>query len=379
MTLNRHRRAFVAQLTSTAASVLVGSGANWAMAASADSDKEWAFPLLGDLHFDRLDYHDMEWLRKNHPNDVTQVENYSRISREITPKLLAVVRQQVAQPRIAVPFIVQLGDLVEGLCGSEQLATRQSGDAIDLIRKMEFPVPFLFTKGNHDVTGPGAAQVYDRVLVPFMAEQTGYEMKEAKFTEERGGTLLVFYDAYDGNSLEWFSNLLEKQKPRRVIFVIHPPVVPYNARSTWHIYSQPRQLRDRARLLALLGQTRAVVLSGHLHKYSFLVRRTETGRFVQLGLSSVAKSENAKPRDFLEGVEHYGPDLVKLEPRHSPDTEKVRRDVLERERPFIEHFEYADTWGHAMVTMRGENIRAEIHQGLEQQIWKNLDLTRTLG
>ena len=87
----------------------------------------------------------------------------------------------------------------------------------------------MFTKGNRDVTGPGAAQVYDKVLVPSMAEQTDKEIRQAALTREREGVLLFFYDAYNRDSLEWFNQLLQKQKPKRLLFVIHPPVVPYNA------------------------------------------------------------------------------------------------------------------------------------------------------
>jgi hypothetical protein len=154
--------------------------------------------------------------------------------------------------------------------------------------------------------------------------------------------------------------------------------VPYNARSTWHVYSQPGRERDRERLLTLLGRARAVVLSGHLHKFSFLVRRTEAGRFVQLALSSVAASADGAPRDRIEGLDGYGRDLVKLEPRHSPETVERRRQMLEDERRFIEHFEYADTWGHALVRVRGDAVRAEVFRGLEREAWKGLDLTRPL-
>jgi hypothetical protein len=367
-----NRRTFLGNL---AGSILLGSGASWAL----EPDAEFAFPVLGDLHFDQLDHHDMEWLKTNHPNDVAQVENYSRITREKTQKLLAAVRDRAKASKPPVPFVVQLGDLVEGLCGSEKLAARQSSDVIDLLKKTDFPAPFLFTKGNHDITGPGAVQAYEKAFVPFMAGQAGKEITGAAFARERRGTLIVFYDAYDRGSLDWFAKVTEKEKPKRLIFAIHPPVVPYNARSTWHVYSSPKQAKERERLLKLLGDAKAIVLSGHLHKYSCLVRRTETGRFVQLALSSVANTADAKPRDLLEGVEAYNPDLVKLEPKHSPDTEKARRDALEAERPFIEHFEYADTWGHAMLTVRGESVGAEVFRGMETLPWKSLDLSKLLG
>ena len=121
------------------------------------------------------------------------------------------------------------------------------------------------------------------------------------------------------------------------------------------------------------------MLCGHLHKYSFLVRRTATGRFAQLALSSVASSADAAPRDLIEGVEKYGPDLVRLEPKHAPDTVDQRRRALEEERPFIERFEYADTWGHALVTVRGNQVHASVYRGPGRDAWKSLDLTDGLG
>jgi len=36
------------------------------------------------------------------------------------PKLLAVVRQQAKEGQPRLPFVLQIGDLVEGLCGSEE-------------------------------------------------------------------------------------------------------------------------------------------------------------------------------------------------------------------------------------------------------------------
>ena len=368
------RRAF---LRGAAAGVALGAGGSWAVAAADDAG--WAFPLLGDLHIDRPDHHDADWLKAHHPGDVKQVENYSRVTRETTPKLLAVAREQAVGSRVPVPFVVQLGDLVEGLCGSEALAAKQAADALAMVRDARLPAPFLFAKGNHDVTGPGAAAVYDKVFVPFLAAQADKGIAAAHFTRTHGGTLVVFYDAYDRGSLDWFEGLMTARRPGRLIFVIHPPVVPYTARSTWHVYSSPRQQHEQARLLALLGAANAVVLCGHLHKYGFLVRRTDAGRFAQLAVSSVATDAEALPNGLREGIDRYGPDLADLEPKHSPETVGSRRKALADEKPFIEHYEYADTWGHARLTVRGDGVRAEVYRGLSRSAWKNLDLTARPG
>lgn len=364
------RRRFLAQ--SLGAAALAGSG-NWALAAPETDD--WVCPVLGDLHFDRLEHHDLDWLAKDRAGDLSQVHNYSRLTREVLPKLLAVVNEQIASAKSPVPLVLQLGDLLQGLCGSPDLANRQAREAIDFVRAAKFGRPLLMTKGNHDITGPGAAEAYEKLLLPFMADPTLEAIARPAFVQRRGGTLLVFYDAYDKASLDWFAELMTERQPERLIFVIHPPVVPYNARSSWHVYSKPAQQAQRDRLLALLGKHRAVVLCGHLHKYSFLRRRTESGSFVQLALSSVATDPAGKPKDELTGLDAYSPDLVRLEPKHSPDTIDARRALLAAERPFIEHFEYADTWGHAMLQFQGNRLTAAVHRGLATTPWKTLDLS----
>jgi hypothetical protein len=372
---NQSRRKF---LQSTAAACLaLGPASNWALAATEDSS-DFSFPLLGDIHFDRLEHHDHDWLAKEHPGDVSQVQNYSRITREMTPKLMGRVRETLAdlsQNATVVPFVLQLGDLLEGLCGSEALANLQAREAIDFVREARFTAPLVLTKGNHDITGPGAKEAYQALLLPFLSETTKTPIKQAAFSRRQGGTLVAFYDAYERTSLEWFAKLLDDQRPERLIVAIHPPVVPYNARSSWHIYSSPKQQAERTRLLNLLGRHRAVVLCGHLHKYCHLVRRTDEGPFVQLAISSVAATSDGKPKDELSGVDRYRPDLVELEPKHSPDTIDARRALLEAERPFIEQFEYADTWGHATVDVRGGKVTARVYRGLDTTPWKNLDLS----
>src|SRR5436309_10876335 len=180
------RRSFLA-----AGAAVLGGGGNWAVAGPS-ADDAWALPVLGDLHLDRPEHHDAEWLKATHPNDVRQVENYCRVTREFSPKLFATVKAQVAAAKAPVPFVLQLGDLIEGLCGSDRLAAVQAGYATGFVREAGFPVPFLFTKGNHDVAGPGAADVYNRVFVPYLAKQANEEVTRAVFARRQGGWLVVF-------------------------------------------------------------------------------------------------------------------------------------------------------------------------------------------
>jgi hypothetical protein len=368
------RRRFLA-----AAALPLASLARSAEPGAGRPSTPFAFVALGDMHFDRPEHHDMDWLRRDHPNDVPQVENYSRITREVTPGLLREVRRTASATDVPVRFVAQLGDLVEGMCGAPGLARRQCEEAVALIRGAELGVPFFAAKGNHEIQGPGAADAFDRVLLPVLGGRERRDRGPASFTIEEGDGLFAFLDAYDRGALDWLERTLAARTARHLFVLLHPPVVPFGARSTWHLYARAADAPLRKRLLDLLGAHRAIVLCAHLHKFGVVVRETGSGRFLQLALCSVLPRADIRARDEVEGVDRFGPDLVKLEPRFSPETEAVRREVLRAEAPFIKHYEYADAPGFALVTVSGEGVRADVHVGLERAPWKRLDLTALLS
>jgi hypothetical protein len=96
------------------------------------------------FHFDRLEHHDMAWLQKERPNDVRQVENSSRITREVMPALFTEVREQIAAQKVAVPFVVHIGDLMEGLAGHPNWPETLPGHGrVRRIGKTRRPIPVL--------------------------------------------------------------------------------------------------------------------------------------------------------------------------------------------------------------------------------------------
>lgn len=354
---------------------LLAVGAAFALPAGEGA---FAFPLLGDLHFDRLEHHDMAWLEREKPNDVAQVRNYSRLTETVLPRLFAEVREQIAAATLPVPFVVHVGDFVEGLCGTPDLARVHCRDAVAFVREARLGTPFLFTKGNHDITGPGGPEAFDAVLHPFLAEEARQQLRNACYLVEHGGATFVYFDAYRRESLPWLEATLAERRPALLFVVIHPPVVPYGARSNWHVYANPAQQEARERLLRLLGRHRAIVLSGHLHKYSVLVRSTDDGPFLQLAVSSVISQPDGEPRSLLEGVAAYSPDQVRVEPRFQPETEGERRARLTAEAPAIRHFQYADAAGYAWIAVRQRRVIAQIYTGLGRRRWRELDLTALL-
>ena len=373
-------------LRTSAAATGLALAPRWTHAAAPAGQRPFSFVLLGDLHFDRLEHHDMAWVKQDKPGDIVQIENYSRITREVTPKLLATVRETIADlnrnPATRVAFVLQAGDLVEGLCGTEELAVRHNTEALELVRDAQLGAPFLFTKGNHDITGPGAPPAFGRVFHPFLTQQAravtpgSGEIRSARYTVECGNAQFAFFDAYEaGASLEWFEAVAAKRTAEHLFVVVHPPVVPYGARATWHVFSHARETARREKFLTLLGEQHALVLGGHIHKYNTLSRSAGRGRFAQFALSSVLSAPASKPKDLLTGVESYTPEQIRVEPKFSPANEADRRAVLEAERKFVHAFEYADLPGYAVVTVDGAKVHAKMFTGATREVWREFDFS----
>ena len=350
--------------------VLCGfSGCSSMPSQSAVSQPDYTFVFLGDLHFDRPDDHKMEWVKKTHPNDIIQIQNYCRITEENTPALfrsISTLNGRQPQPFFA---IIQAGDFTEGLCGSYELQSLQFEQAKTRVDEYFETIPFLMTKGNHDVTGPGADQAYRDHILPWLSSRLNESITQTSYTVSHGEDLFIFFDAYRPN-LDWLEDTLNHSNARYTFFVTHMPVVPFDARSTWHLFAKDDQQSQRQRLLDLLGQHHAMVLCGHLHDYSLLRRKTSNGSFMQLCMNSVISQKDIPAENYLAGKDKYTADLVNLEPSFSPDTLETRKENLEKEKPDIDFFEYAKTAGYGVIKRYPDKIVIDMYGGCSEKPWK---------
>jgi UDP-2,3-diacylglucosamine pyrophosphatase LpxH len=339
-------------------------------------DNSFNFIFLGDLHFDKLMHHDMNYLKEKYPNDLYQIENYSRITRENLAGLMRVSKDCANE--IDAAFFLQIGDFVEGLCGSKELASTQVNEFIQLVDRQQFGRPFLAIKGNHDITGAGAKEVYREIVLPWQSRQLRMPSPSANNVYVYKSARFVLFDCFsEKESLVWLREVIKDHKKSEVLFFCtHVPVVPYDARSNWHIYVRPDQAGDRDELLNLLGEHKAIVLSGHLHKTSILTRSTPSGNFVQVGLGSVIPSLEAPVKNHLQGVDAYRESLVELEPNFSPASLEWRKEILRREKPFIRHYEYADFCGYSSFHLDGRNrVTMTIYANADKKTWSTVNIT----
>jgi 3',5'-cyclic AMP phosphodiesterase CpdA len=370
-----NRRKFVTSLGMMAAALPLGASA---FDFSPSPGKSFNFLLLGDLHFDKPEHHDMDYLRTKYPNDIVQVQNYSRVTRDHLPALMGVAKEKAA--KLKADFYLQLGDFVEGLCGSEQLAQKQTDDFISFVADQDLKRPFFVVKGNHDITGVGAPETYVKTVLPWQSQELKSPTSAANVTFVHKNARFVIFDCYAAEeSLTWLKEVLAQHKEEILFFCVHAPVVPFNARSNWHVFAKPNQQPLREQLLNLLGQHKAIVLCGHLHKTNFLTRSTPKGNFVQVCLGSVIPSPTAPVKDHLQGLESYNADLVRLEPDFAPASLEERRDNLTREAPYVKYYEYADFCGYGTVSVTDKNqVTLSVFANLETKPWKTINLSSLL-
>ncbi len=339
----------------------------------------YSFVYLGDIHFDKRSHHDFEWVKANKPRDIRQIEDYVRITEKYTPGLLRRIQTVIESSDGRIKMIVQGGDFTEGLCGSRKLQETQFMDALKCVRNHIPETTFITTKGNHDITGPGAKEAFDSIMLPWLSNECKKKIDSASFYFMKGPDLFVFFDAYHNNNLDWLEKTLSENKHRYVFVVMHPPAVPYNARSTWHLFSRAKEKDVRERFLNILGANKVVLLTGHLHKYVVLARRTSRGTFVQLSMNSVISSPKILVKNHLEGVKNYGGRLVELEPEFQPDTKEQRQKMLEDEKPYIAFFEYANFPGYAVINVSDTGTNIDIYTGDSNKVWKNVSLVSVLN
>jgi len=363
---------------------------------------DFDFLLLGDTHLDKMSHHDVEWLNRAKPGNIRQCRAYSRFTKETTPLLFAELRRRV-ESNDRIRFVSQLGDFTQGNCGTLELARVHHRDAVTFVRQAKLGVPLLVTKGNHDRSGPGAPESFDAVLRPFIAAELGrlhgrrirdeaatarprrsaLQRPHSSYAHRYGDTLLVHYDGFAKESLDWLERLLAGRREKHFIFMVHYPPVPYSPRSTWGLYAPRSQRAQRARLLNLLGEHRAIVFSAHLHDYGIVVRRTDKGPFVQVATCSVLPRLPGKVTKRRSGVGSYGPEIVDIDPNiKAPgpsNTKEKRRAFLAAEKPFISHYEYALSNGYALISVRDEGVSAQFFCGLSRTPWRTVNLTDLLS
>ncbi len=348
-----------------------------------------SFITLGDFHFDRLQYHDMEYV-KTRPQDYEQItKEYLNYTFNIQPAFLQLIKKQAAA-NPSVKAVVQLGDLVEGVSGNLELARQMNLGVVNFIDSFKMPVPWVLVKGNHDVSNsPGQPQAWEEVIKPWAAKQVKKDVNDGMYTYNISKNVQIFvldqFFSVDKNLPElemvnWLERELSASTAKYKFVAAHQPVIPVTQRC-WHLLAGIRRplpdtstLRDR--FLNLLAKHNAIVLSAHMHEYSVLTRATKSGNIVQVMVNSVNRSlEPPKPKNYTH--EYKGDVWVTEKPDWQPATKDVRFKILAEEKQHIVSFTKADLPGYAVISISDSKgqVTLNYYNGLSEKPFETINLT----
>lgn len=340
--------------------------------------QESSFMVLGDIHYDLLEDHDMEWL-KTKPDDLRQVtKEYTVYTKTNWNDFAAILKQKAETVTPPIKAVIQLGDLSEGLAGSDQMAEQMASNAMKAVEAVKMPVPWILTKGNHDVTGPGAAEAFQKFYVPTIRNQTNnQEIKNASYSWTVGDVQITCLDPWDKSTdmVTFLEKELSSSKAKFKFVAIHEPVIPVTERC-WHTLRKNPEQREK--LLEIIARYKAIVLTAHLHRYSVVCRNTPFGPVVQVMVVSVVKDRNYLTPSHV--ITEYGPSLAENARDWQPETLEARKAILAEETKFVSFYKQTDLPGYAIIKTDSKNgtVLLEYYAAFGKIPYDTINLTKLL-
>lgn len=338
------------------------------------SAQKSSFMVLGDIHYDLLEDHDMEWLSKK-PGDLRQVtEGYAPITKNVWPSFSKILRDKVQAHNPKVKAVLQLGDLSEGLAGSVEKAQQMARSTVKAVNEVNMPVPWIIIKGNHDITGPGAPEAFNEHYIAMFREQLNNpDINSANYSHQIGDNLFVCVDPWDKKDvLDILEKNLTSSNAKNKFVLIHEPVIPVNERC-WHVYRKDNVKRER--LLKILAQNKVIVLCAHLHLYSVVKRDTEYGSIVQILVNSVIRDKKLlKPSNIIT---EYGSSLAKNVPDWQPESMEERIKWLDDEAVHVTFFKQMDLPGYGILTTDSDSgeITLDYYAGFGEKPYDSINIS----
>lgn len=357
---------------------------------STDSkSQDVSFVVLGDLHYDRFDYHDWDYVMTR-PQDFAQIsEEYPKYTAIYLEKFLHRIKNQTLSHSPEVKGVVQLGDLVQGVAGTHALARQMNRGVVDFLYSIDLKIPWILVKGNHDVSNsPGQPEAWQEIIRPFIEGQIKKRIGNGMYTYKLSDDVELFVlDQFFSNDenlpesamISFLENELNNSTATYKFVLTHQPVIPITERC-WHLLSGIRRpvsdSTQRTKFLNLLGKHKVMVFCAHLHQYSVLSRQTPYGPVVQIMINSVNKGFDIIPPERIE-TNYLGEQWVTNNHEWQPHNKNIRHKILEEEKKHIKSFKKADIPGYGVISIRPDehDVIMKFYNGFSSKPYEEINLT----
>lgn len=328
--------------------------------------------ILGDTHYDTPETRQKdEKLTEN--QEKARIRNFERWEKNI-PAMLDAAGKRSARN---VAFVVQLGDIIQGGCGSEELQTKAFQEVLAVLKK-QFSVPLYVVKGNHDIHGPGAEEAFTKIMLPYLNREFGQKNaveNSANYAVMYDKDLFIYFDSMKPN-VDFVEKALEEHKDaRHVFFLTHLPVIPSGEgrRPDWIVYGmRSDNAQERQRLLKLLARHNAIVLCGHIHRTVLSRYRSEDGTITQLASFGMPVSLDGEYKE-VKGTEEdfFAVDDVKKAMK-SKRTKTILNDFIGK---ITEYDYYLPGAGYNVLRIDDGGVSCDLYFGADDHPSKTLKLS----
>ncbi|MCK5464151.1 MAG: metallophosphoesterase, partial [Bacteroidales bacterium] len=200
------------------------------------------------------------------------------------------------------------------------------------------------------------------------------EIHSASYSFRSGKVQVTCLDPWDRETdmIAFLEEELSGSDAKFKFVAMHEPVIPVTERC-WNTFRKDRERREN--LLEVIASHGAIVLCGHLHRYSIVRRTTDYGPIVQVMVTSVVQDRN-----YLEPtkvITSYGPALAENVPGWQPESLQARKAILSEEAQYVSYYKQTDLPGYILLTMdeKEGSIIMEYYAAFGENPYDTVDLT----
>ena len=362
------RREFLSALGTGAATLVLAPNVLPAMAKSHRRDEDYSIVILGDTHYDTEPasvYHSnynepTEWL-----NRVQRAEfaRNGEMWRERCPRLVKRATRLVTKD---TRMVFQMGDLVQGDCGSGEVHRKMLDDVMNYFKGEFGGLPFITVEGNHDIRGTEAEDIYHSYMPERMSQELKQKITGCTFSFRIGPDAYIVID-FDHPDDALIDRLLDETNDARYTFVIvHGAVFPMDSpdgRWIFHGGDNDEDTQARRHFRKRLAERNVICLCGHTHTTEYYDWRGDGGRITQMTMNSVWKNEEVGHYVVeAEGSELYG-ELRKKRMKDDGSAPKDEQALYDEYRPGLKTWIYSKAAGAYRMNVSKKGVTIDFYAG----------------
>ncbi len=335
---------------------------------------EYSVVILGDTHFDTEPdtvYHSnynepTEWLNR------VQREEFARngeMWRERCPRL---VKRAAGLAGKDTRMTFQMGDLIQGDCGSGQVHEKMLDDVMNNFKGALGGLPFVTVVGNHDIRGTDAEATYHRYMPQRMSQELGKDVTKTTFSFMIDDDAYIVLDFNTPDDAEIEKLLKETEGARKTFVITHGPLFPYdgsNCRWFFHGSADEKNTQARRHFRELFARRQATCLCGHTHGTELADWEGDGGRITQMTMNSVwSKDELAQYTVNAEGAATYGELRKKLASMPNGGEVQDETPIFDEYRPGLRRYSHSLSAGSYRMDVSNKGVTIDFYGGDSQAV-----------